>query len=129
MARSDRARRHRIPRRAVHAREFALGVSAEPRSSWLRRRRRRPPEGTIAEEAFSGLSRGTETISPAGGEGGCRLVIVKVSNIPYLIDRGLDCVGDRAERVLADRILKGAEMTSLQPAPATDPKRRPRSQK
>jgi DNA-binding GntR family transcriptional regulator len=35
---------------------------------------------------------------------------------------------DRAERVLGDHILKGAEMTNLQPAPAVA-KRRARSQK
>jgi len=36
---------------------------------------------------------------------------------------------DRAERVLADHILKGAEMANLQPAPAADAKRRARPQK
>lgn len=36
---------------------------------------------------------------------------------------------DRAERVLADHILKGAEMANLQPAPAADAKRRAGPQK
>ena len=59
MARSDRARRHRVPRQAVHAQQFALRVSAEPRDLCVRRGRCPPSEGTIAEEAFSRLSRGT----------------------------------------------------------------------
>jgi GntR family carbon starvation induced transcriptional regulator len=36
---------------------------------------------------------------------------------------------DRAERVLADHILKGAEMTNLQPAPAAEARRRVGSQR
>src|SRR5271170_1513638 len=96
MARSDRARRHRVPRQAVHAQQFALRVSAEPRDSCVQQGRYPPSEGTIAEEAFSRLSRGT--------------LASQKGNAPNLAE--LSGAGCRAERRLCGE-LRYVECTGL----------------